>query len=67
VTPSVSIFCNICHQSVDLTVDRLIDEENKPVHQVCYEQKIIDEASNPRFIQAARRNGLGIPMGDPAI
>jgi hypothetical protein len=33
---------------VDLTADRFTDLDNKPVHQICYEQKIIEAARKSR-------------------
>ena len=41
---NAEILCNICNKPVDLTLDKFSDEENKPVHQICYEQKIIAAA-----------------------
>jgi hypothetical protein len=43
----IAAVCNICGQSVKFAFDRFSDESGKPVHQACYENKIIAAARKP--------------------
>jgi hypothetical protein len=39
--------CNVCGQPVISAFDRLADGSGKPVHQACYENRIIAAARKP--------------------
>ena len=36
-----AIFCNICGQPVDLTLNTVADENGQTVHEVCYVKKVV--------------------------
>jgi hypothetical protein len=36
--------CGICSQSVNLELDRSVDENGRPVHSLCYLQKLVSIA-----------------------
>jgi hypothetical protein len=43
----IAAICNICGQPVKFAFDKFADESGKPVHQACYENRIIAAARKP--------------------
>jgi hypothetical protein len=36
-----ALLCSICHQSINLELDRCADEAGKSVHEICYLRKLV--------------------------